>query len=106
MDEWMELTQALFQVQNGLYFVFHVACAVAIGVKFRASLPAAALGVASFALMVVVTTAFVGLPHILGPDWPKVMGFVGFGGVLASALLLAALVLAPTRPSYPEPGAG
>ena len=78
-----------------------MACAIVVAIKFRRSVLAAVVGVAAFLLMIFVTGLYTLLPHVLQGDYYKVMGFVGFGHVLASVLLFIALLLAPTRgPDY------
>jgi hypothetical protein len=97
VEEWLRLNSILFVIQNVVYVLLYVGCALTFAIKFRASIPAALLGAASFGIMVVMTGLWTVLPHVLKADFIKVMGFLGFGHGLAVVLLFVALILAPAR---------
>ena len=104
MDDWMEINQLLIAVQQVLFFVIHLGCAIVVGYKFRRSIAAAAAGVGAFLLMILMSGVNMLGPRLLGGDYHKLYGFLGFGYVLAAILLFAALLLAPTRGDDFGPG--
>lgn len=101
IEAWIKLNRVLHGVQSLVLVALYVACVVIVLIKFRASIAAALVGVAAFLALIVMTLLHAVLPYALEEHFFKVVGFLGFGHVLAVALLLVALVLAPTRKREP-----
>lgn len=104
MDDWVQINQLLYSVRSVLFFVIHLASAIVVGFKFRRSMTAAVAGVGAFLLMILTSGLYMVLPKVLGGDFHKIAGFLGFGYVLAAILLFTALLLAPTRGDDFGPG--
>ncbi|MFC1806526.1 hypothetical protein ACFL09_06060 [Planctomycetota bacterium] len=98
MQEWMPVHEILMAVHQGVFLLLYIACGIAIAIKFRASFTAAATGAAAFGAMALTGIVMAVLPRLVsGETFFKLISVVQLGYEVSLALLLVAIILAPTR---------